>query len=76
MNPDIVLSPLTSVSLQIRGVFEAIGGCLMAIVNGIGGILQAIIAAIVAVFDIIIGFLTCRSCRGGGMRSKGGGSAV
>ena len=64
-----------SVSLpkQIKSVFQTIGACLMAIVNGIGSVLQAIIAGIVSLFDIIISCLTCG--RGGGRR-RGGRSAV
>lgn len=56
--------------LQIKGVFQAIGSVLMAIVNGIGAILRAIIDGVVAVFDIIIGCLTCQGCRGGGLRRR------
>lgn len=59
--------------LQIKSVFQTIGACLMAIVNGIGAVLQAIIGAIVSLFDIIISCLTCG--RGGGRR-RGGTSAV
>jgi hypothetical protein len=44
---------------QIEAIFAAIGGCLMAIVNGIGALLEAIIAAIVTVCDVIISCLTC-----------------
>ena len=54
---------------QIKSVFQTIGACLMAIVNGIGAVLQAIIGAIVSVFDIIISCLTCG--RGGGRRRRG-----
>ncbi|MCJ1462404.1 hypothetical protein MMC07_001005 [Pseudocyphellaria aurata] len=55
--------------MQIKSVFQTIGACLMAIVNGIGSVLQAIIAGIVSVFDIIISCLTCG--RGGGRRRAG-----
>ena len=55
--------------LQIESIFQTIGACLMAIVNGIGAVLQAIIGAIVSLFDIIISCLTCG--RGGGRRRRG-----
>ena len=51
-------------------MFQAIGSCLMAIVNAIGSIIMAIVGGIVAVFDIIISCLTCQGCRGGGWRRK------
>lgn len=54
---------------QIESIFQTIGACLMAIVNGIGAVLQAIIGAIVSLFDIIISCLTCG--RGGGRRRRG-----
>lgn len=60
------------IALQIKSVFQTIGACLMAIVNGIGSVCQAIIAGIVSIFNIIISCLTCG--RGGGRRH--GRSAV
>ncbi|KAF6219539.1 hypothetical protein HO133_004008 [Letharia lupina] len=66
-------SPLTCHQSQIESLFQTLGSCLMAIVNGIGSVLQAIIAGIVSCFDIIISCLTCG--RGGGRR-RGGRSAV
>ena len=64
---------LIYIKFQIKSIFQTIGACLMAIVNGIGAVLQAIIAGIVSLFDIIISCLTCG--RGGGRRG-GGRSAV
>lgn len=69
----VVSTGLIHAIVQIKSVFQTIGACLMAIVNGIGAVLQAIIGAIVSLFDIIISCLTCG--RGGGRR-RGGTSHV
>ncbi|KAJ5709771.1 hypothetical protein N7493_010062 [Penicillium malachiteum] len=66
----VVSCQMLTRSQQIKGVFQAIGSCLMAIVNGIGAILRAIIDGIVTVFDVIISCLTCQTCRGGGRRRR------
>jgi hypothetical protein len=55
-------------------MFQAIGACLMAIVNGIAAILQGIISAIAAFFDILISCLTCG--RAGGRRHRATTSTV
>ncbi|KAG6991216.1 aldehyde dehydrogenase-like protein [Physcia stellaris] len=60
---------LTPTPNQIKSIFQTIGACLMAIVNGIGSVLQAIIAGIVSLFDIIISCLTCG--RGGAVVAGG-----
>ncbi|KAI4252126.1 MAG: hypothetical protein L6R42_008102, partial [Xanthoria sp. 1 TBL-2021] len=58
----------------IKSVFQTIGACIMAVVNGIGNILKAILNGIMSVFNIIIGCLTCN--RAGGRRRGGGVSHV
>ncbi|RQM06785.1 hypothetical protein DH86_00002756 [Scytalidium sp. 3C] len=58
--------------MEIEGIFQTIGACLMAIVNGIGAVLRAIIDAIVTFFDIII---SCLTCGWAGRRRRGAGTA-
>ncbi|PVH84892.1 hypothetical protein DL98DRAFT_382974, partial [Cadophora sp. DSE1049] len=53
----------------IKSLFQTIGACIMAVVNGIAGILKAIINAIASFFGIIVSCLTCG--RGGGRRRRG-----
>merc|ERR1712093_396992 len=49
----------------IKSLFQTIGACIMAVVNGIAGMLKAI----VSFFGIIVSCLTCG--RGGGRRRGG-----
>ena len=56
---------------QIRSVLQTIGSCIMAVISGIGGILQAIIGGIVSLCGIVVSFLTCGYCGGGGRRRGG-----
>jgi len=59
-------------NLQIKSLFQTIGACLMAIVNGIAGVLTAIVGAIASFFNIIISCLTC----GKAGRRRGGGHST
>ena len=64
----ILATMANNVSQQIKGVFQSIGACIMAVINGIAGILKAIVNGIASVLDIIVSCLTCG--RGGGRRHR------
>ncbi|CAN8100160.1 unnamed protein product [Discula destructiva] len=50
--------------------FQAIGACIMTVINAIAGVIMAIVNGIVSVLAAIVNFLTCGFCRKGG-RSRG-----
>ncbi|KAJ4386263.1 hypothetical protein N0V93_009156 [Gnomoniopsis smithogilvyi] len=54
--------------------FQAIGACIMTVINAIAGVLMAIINGIVAVLKAIVSFLTCGFC--GSKRSRRGGGTT
>lgn len=43
--------------------FQAIGACIMTVINAIAGVIMAIINGIVAVLKAIVSFLTCKYTR-------------
>lgn len=40
--------------------FQAIGACIMTVINAIAGVIMAIINGVVAVLKAIVSFLTCK----------------
>ncbi|KAJ4411706.1 hypothetical protein N0V82_008942 [Gnomoniopsis sp. IMI 355080] len=52
--------------------FQAIGACIMTVINAIVGVIMAIVHGIADVLKAIVGFLTCGYCKGsrGGSRTS------
>lgn len=44
---------------QITAVFQAVGSCIMTVIDGIGAALQGIMSGVVTVCDIVVSCLTC-----------------
>jgi hypothetical protein len=59
--------------LQITGVFNSIGACLLGIVHIVGSICKGIVSGVVGLFEVLVTCLTCGYC---GRRSKGTGAGT